>query len=137
MSSQCAILFIGPCGKDEHRIASLRSLGFEVEERTEIPPTEEMAAYHAIVVRACTAPLTTIGARLRAKPHFGRRVLVAMVRDDMPDRERREAMMSGFDLALSESCNARDLTAHILRLLRGYPEFRCLLRAPHGRRKAA
>ena len=137
MAGQCAILFIGPCGRNEARLASLRSLGFVVEERSEIPSADELAGYHAIVVRACGTPLTSIGARLRAKPHFGRRVLMALVRQDMAERERREATMGGFDLVISEGCTARDLASHILRLLRGYPEYRCLLRAPNGRRKAA
>ena len=78
-----------------------------------------------------------IGARLRAKPRFGRRVLIALISDAVPDRDRRDAMMSGFDQTLTDSCTARDIAAHVLRLLRGFPEYRCLLRAPHGRRKAA
>jgi len=45
--------------------------------------------------------------------------------------------MCGFDQTLPESCSARDIAAHVLRLLRAFPEFRCLLRAPNGRRKAA
>jgi hypothetical protein len=118
-------------------MASLRSLGFVVEERSQIPSAEELTGYHAIVVRACSTPLTSIGARVRAKPHFGRRVLIALVREDMAERERREATMSGFDLVVSECCTARDIASHVLRLLRGYPEYRCLLRTPNGRRKAA
>jgi hypothetical protein len=78
-----------------------------------------------------------IAARLRAKPQFGRRVLLALVQDGVSDRDNREALMSGFDLTLPDRCSARDIAAHILRLLRGYPEYRCLLRAPNGRRKAA
>ena len=138
MPSQCGVLFIGPCGSDDARIASLRSLGFRVEESEHFPSTEELAAYHAVIVRAiagCRLPM--VGTRLRAKPHFGRRVLVALVADAVSDRDKREAMMSGFDQTLSDSCTARDIAAHILRLLRGYPEYRCLLRTPNGRHKAA
>jgi hypothetical protein len=137
VTTQCAILFIGPCGSDNARIASLRALGFKVEERPEIPATDELAAFHTVIVRVCKAPLTIVGARLRAKPHFARRILIALVRSEMPDRERRDATMSGFDLTLPDTCTARDLAAHTLRLLRGYPEYRCLLRAPNGRHKAA
>ena len=138
MDRQCGILFIGPCGSDDRRVAALRSLGFLVEESEQFPSTEDLAAYHAVIVRAVAGcPLTMVGARLRAKPLFGRRVLIALVADAVSDRDKREAMMSGFDQALSDTCSARDIAAHILRLLRGFPEYRCLLRTPQGRRKAA
>lgn len=138
MVTQCGILFIGPCGTDEARIAALRSLGFRVDESEEFPSTEELVSYHAVIVRVGSpGSLPMIGARLRAKPHFGRRVLVALVAAAVPDRDRRDAVMSGFDQTLTDTCTARDMAAHILRLLRGFPEYRCLLRAPNGRRKAA
>ena len=78
-----------------------------------------------------------IATRLRAKPRFGRRILLALVPDGVSDRDNRDALMSGFDLTLPDGCSARDIASHILRLLRGFPEYRCLLRAPNGRRKAA
>ena len=138
MDRQCGILFIGPCGSDHQRIAALRSMGFLVDESEHFPSTEELAAYHAVVVRASPGcSLTMVGAKLRAKPLFGRRVLIALVGDGVSERDKREAMMSGFDQAMPDSCSARDIAAQILRLLRGFPEYRCLLRAPHGRRKAA
>ena len=135
---QCGILFIGPCGSDNERLAALRSLGFRVDESVHLPTTEEVDGYHAVIVRAIPgAPLPMIAARLRAKPQFGRRILLALVPDSVSDRDNREALMSGFDETLPDRCSARDIAAHILRLLRGYPEYRCLLRAPNGRRKAA
>jgi hypothetical protein len=138
VATQCGILFVGPCASDADRLAGLRRLGFRVDEHADIPSTEELAAYHAIVVRSCRGDaLPMLGARLRGKPHFGRRVLMALVTPDVSDRAQREARMSGFDLTLPDTCTARDLAAQILRLLRGYPEYRCLLRAPNGRRKAA
>jgi len=138
VAPQCGILFVGRCGNDQSRIDALRSLGFRVDESRDIPTKEELAAYHAIVVRAVpNGSLPMLGTRLRARPHFGRRVLVALVNDDMSDRDKREATMSGFDQTLPDSCSARDLAAHVLRLLRGYPEYRCVLRTPKGRRKAA
>lgn len=137
MPAQCGILFIGPCGKDQPRIDALRSLGFRVDESAEMPTAKELAVYHAIIVRAsANGSLPMIGARLRAQPHFGRRILLALVNRDVPEHAKREAVMSGFDRALSDSSNARELASHIIRLLRVYPEYRCLLRAP-GRRKAA
>jgi hypothetical protein len=138
VETQCGILFIGPCGSDDRRLAALRSLGFLVYESEHFPSTEDLAGYHAVIVRALPGcPLTMVGARLRAKPLFGRRVLIALVAEAVSDREKRDAMMCGFDQMLSDTCSARDIAAHILRLLRGFPEYRCLLRAPQGRRKAA
>jgi hypothetical protein len=78
-----------------------------------------------------------LGARLRGQPHFGRRVLIALMSDDVPANDRREAVMCGFDRTLSDVCPAREIAAQVLRLLRAYPEYRCLLRNPNGRRKAA
>ncbi len=138
MAAQCGILFIGPCNRDAPRVAALRSLGFRVDESPDLPLTDELASYQAVVVRVVpNCPLTMIGARLRAKPHFGRRVLMALVHDAVSDRDRREAMLCGFDQTLTDSCTAREIAAHVLHILRRYPEYRCLLRAPNGRRKAA
>lgn len=138
MANQCGILFIGRCGGDDARIAALRSLGFRVDESEHFPTAEDLAHYHAFIVRAfegCALPV--VGARLRAKPQFGRRILIALMPEHVSERDTRDAKMSGFDEALAASCTARDIAAHILRLLRGFPEYRCLLRAPNGRRKAA
>ena len=138
MTSQCGVLFIGPSGEDGARVAALRSLGFRVDESHDFPSTDELRSYHAVVVRVlpnCSLPM--LGTRLRAKPQFGRRVLLALVSERVSDRDKRDATMSGFDLTLPDTCSARDIAAHILRVLRGYPEYRCLLRAPNGRRRAA
>jgi hypothetical protein len=136
--TQCGILFIGACGRDDQRLAALRSLGFRVDESEHLPSVDDLHLYHAVIVRpAPHGSLPMVGARLRGKPQFGRRVLIALVADGVLDRDNREAMMSGFDLTLPDRCSARDITAQILRLLRGFPEYRCLLRAPNGRRKAA
>lgn len=135
---QCGILFIGPRGRDDGRVAALRSLGFRVDESEHLPSPAELDGCHAVVVRAipgCSLPM--IGTRLRARPQFGRRVLMALVDDGVSERDSRAALMSGFDQTLREHCSAREIASHILRLLRGFPEYRCLLRAPNGRRKAA
>jgi hypothetical protein len=138
LDKQCGILFIGPCGGDEGRVAALRSLGFRVAESEHLPTIEELDDHQAVIVRALRgAHLPMIGTRLRAKPQFGRRILMALLPGGVSDRDIREARMCGFDETLPDSCTARDIAAHILRLLRGYPEYRCLLRAPNGRRKAA
>jgi hypothetical protein len=136
--TQCGILFIGPCGSDQARLASLRSLGFRVDESPQAPSPEEMASYQALIVRVPPrSSLPMLGARIRAMPHFGRRVLIALVSDAVSDRDRREATMCGFDTTLSDTCPAREIAAQVLRLLRSFPEYRCLLRSPSGRRKAA
>jgi len=113
-------------------------LGFSVDVVDDLPTADALATYHAVVVRVdrdCNLP--ALGARMRAKPRFGRRVLIALVPDECSLTKRREATASGFDVALSEGCPPRDLAANILRRLRPFPEYRCLLRTPHGRRKAA
>ena len=138
MDKQCSILYVWPEEGVEPRVTALRSLGFRVDQSTDLPPSDVMTAYHAVIVRpARECDLPMLAARLRAKPHFGRRVLLALVSADLADRDKRGAVLSGFDHTLPETCGARDLAATVLRLLRPYPEYRCLLRLPGGRRKAA
>jgi hypothetical protein len=138
MLKQCSILYVKPSALEATQTGGLRSLGFRVDECEELPANEAFAAYHAVLVRPeAGRDLPMLGARLRAKPHFGRRVLVALVPEATPVRSHREAVLSGFDNTLPETCNARDLAAAVLRLLRPYPEYRCVLRSPSGRRKAA
>lgn len=135
--TQCSILYVTAHSADT-QAAGLRALGFHVDEDRELPSNEALAGYHAIIVRAddqCHLPM--LAARMRAKPRFGRRILVALVPEVMADRDKREAIHSGFDSTLPETCGVRDLAAAILRLLRPYAEFRCVLRVPGGRRKAA
>jgi hypothetical protein len=136
--SQCSILYVRPSAGGETQVKILRMLGFRVDEFADLPPTEAFAQYHAILVRPESGyPLPVLAARLRAKPHFDRRVLIALVPDSLSERNKREAVQSGFDFTMPESCGARDLAATILRRLRSYPELRCVLRSPTGRRKAA
>ena len=135
---QCSILYVktGP-GAAVHAV-ELRALGFSVDVEDDLPPADVFTRYHAVVVRVRPeSNLPVLGMRLRAKPRFGRRVLIALLPDSFSPRECRDATASGFDVVLPRDCCPRDLAAHILRRLRAYPEFRCLLRAPHGRRKAA
>lgn len=135
--AQCSILYV-TAASEATQVDALRALGFHVDRNAELPPTEVLSRYHAVIVRADIGNgLPMLAARLRAKQHFGRRVLLALVPPSMADRTKREAIHSGFDQTLPETCGARDLAAAILRLLRPYPEFRCILRSPGGRRKAA
>ncbi len=135
---QCSILYIRPDAQGMAHVDGLRGLGFSVDVADDLPTAQVLSAYHAVVVRvAPPVHLPGLGARLRAKPHFGRRVLVVLVPDVTRERERREATASGFDVALPDCCTARDLAAHILRSLRPMPEYRCLLLGPLRRRSAA
>lgn len=136
---QCAILFMGPATSfEEARTTGLRMLGFRVDHLEDLPAGEELTEYHAVIVRAGQdRDLPMLAMRLRAKRHFGRRVLLALVPEGMADRETRAAVLSGFDHTLPATCRARELAAIIVRLLRPYPEFRCLLRQPGRRRRAA
>jgi methylmalonyl-CoA mutase cobalamin-binding subunit len=134
--NQCSVLLVRDRG--ENQAAALRAMGFAVHEAVELPPADAACPYHAVVVEARhDTSLPMLAARLRARAHFGRRVLIALVGPAISDRARREATMSGFDSTLDASCSARDLAATILKRLRPYPEYRCILRAPGKRRKAA
>ena len=135
---QCSILYVKAEPREDTHVQALRALGFSVDVADDIPASEIITKYHAVVIRAHAATrLPSLGARMRVKPHFGRRVLIALVCDAVPVTARRDAQACGFDVVLAESCPARDLAAHILRGLRPFPEYRCLLRTPNGRRKAA
>jgi hypothetical protein len=137
VTAQCSILYVSPRGEGSH-VCALRTLGFHVDQKEDLAGLEVLSGYHAVIVRTETGrDLPMLAARLRAKRHFGRRVLLALVPNVMADRDKREAVHSGFDDALPDTCAVRDLAAAILRRLRPYPEFRCILRAPGGRRKAA
>ena len=78
-----------------------------------------------------TAPM--LAARLRAKPHFGRRLLIALVPAGTPPPNRRAAEASGFDDVVNDCCDTRHLTTRILRGLRTRPELRCVLPPPERR----
>lgn len=135
---QCSILYIQPGARETAHADALRAMGFTVDIADDLPAAEAFASYHAVLVRVqpdCNLP--TLGMRLRAKPRFGRRVLIGLVPESCTDRQRREASQCGFDVTLPIACSPRDLAAHILRRLRPFPEYRCLLRTPKGRRKAA
>ena len=138
MVNQCSILYVHDGSVDDTPVDALKSLGFAVVAMEDLPPDDALAPHHALVVRArpnCSLPM--LAARLRAKARFGRRILIALVPEDTPERVRREAVLSGFDATLPATCSGRGLAAAILKLLRPYPEFRCFLRSPTGRRKAA
>jgi DNA-binding response OmpR family regulator len=136
---QCAILFVNPDRQDSRHPEALRSMGFLVEEVTEWPDDNDMVRnYHVVIVRMremSGAPM--LAARLRAKPHFGRRLLVALVAAETSHAERRAAETSGFDDVMSDCCDTRHLTTRILRVLRTRSELRCALPPLPAKRTAA
>lgn len=136
---RCAVLFVNPARQESAHAAYLRAWGFLVHEIDEWPDQDQKVRdYHVVIVRvrqAGDAPM--LAARLRAKPHFGRRLLIALVASETPLHERRVAEASGFDDVVSDCCPGRDLTSRLLRRLRARPELRCALPPSFHRRSAA
>jgi len=117
----------------------LRDLGFLVHEIDNWPEDDQKVRDYQIVIvllqQAGAAPM--LAARMRAKPHFGRRLLVGLVPAETPLHARRDAEISGFDEVVSDACDSRDLSAKLLRGLRARPELRCALPPPINGRSAA
>jgi hypothetical protein len=117
----------------------MRAMGFAVDEVCEWPDDNDIVrSYHVVIVHVRKmngAPM--LAARLRAKPHFGRRLLIALVPPDTTPADRRSAEASGFDDVMNDCCDTRHLTTRILRGLRTRPELRCVLPSARPRRSAA
>ena len=137
MTGQCSILYINTDGFTDTQVSALRALGFDVIETSDVPARESLAKHHGVVVRLKDGRrLTSVAARLRAAPLFGRRALIALVPASVTLRERRDAVDCGFNVVLPQESSARDLAASILSLLRRFPEHHCLLRSHNNRRRA-
>jgi DNA-binding response OmpR family regulator len=134
---QCAVLFVNVERTSAHAEA-LRDAGFVVSHVNEWPEDEAaVRKVHALVVRVhdgTAAPM--LAARLRAKPHVGRKALVALVDPATTPDERRNALASGFDDVIDESCESRRLVSRMLRVLQTRPELGCAL-PPRTKRPAA
>ena len=125
---QCSILIVNSGTETSHRQA-LERIGFHVSETCEWPDDDMITAFEVVIVllrHMQTAGM--LAARMRAKPHFGHRVLIAVVPSTASADERRSAVGSGFDDVVGESKDARQLIARIFRRLRLRPEHRCFLR---------
>jgi hypothetical protein len=134
----CAVLYVNPELNDELHTGYLRRLGFIVRETADWPADDTVRDYHVVIVRLWpTDAAPMLAARLRAKPHFGRRVLIALVDPDTSLADRRSAEEGGFDDVLNDRCDCRLLTARILRSLRARPELRCALPRSSSPRPAA
>jgi len=126
---QCAILYINAISGERTHVDGLRALGFQVHEASDLPPGDPLEDYHAVVIQAPEGVrLPVLAARLRAKPRFGRRVMIAVVPDTTTERQRREAVDAGFDLTMPSASGPRDLGDAILSRLRRYPEHHCVVR---------
>jgi DNA-binding response OmpR family regulator len=130
---------INPQGAPSPHRVMFEALGFAVNETRDWPNDERaILDYHVVIVvlrNIGTAPM--LAARLRAKPRFGRRVLIALVPASTSTHERLSARTSGFDEVLTDCCDSRQLTARVLRRLRSRPEYHCVLPPADKRRSAA
>ena len=132
---QCSLLIINCTERESPYRADLERRGFRVTELNEWPADE--AVRDAQVVIVVLNRLDTMGmlaARMRAKPRFGRRILIALA-PTATAADRRLAIGAGFDDVVAESVPPRVLIARILRVLRTRPEYRCFL--PDRNRPAA
>jgi hypothetical protein len=136
---QCAVLFVNPDREESVHSLAMRGMGFLVDAVSEWPDGNDVVrAYHVVIVHVRKmdgAPM--LAARLRAKPHFGRRLLIALVPPETNSAERRSAEASGFDDVINDCCDSRHLTTRILRGLRTRPELRCVLPPARSGKSAA
>ena len=138
-AKQCSVLMVDPEEKPSAHRKQLEALGFRVQQDRAWPEDDRaVLEYEVIIVRLPAmngAPM--LAARLRAKPQFGRRVLIALVPPSVPAAERMSARASGFDEVLSDCCEPRQLSSRILRRLRTRPEYHCVLPPGDRKRRAA
>jgi len=133
---QCSVLVVNCAGREVSHIQALQRRGFRVAETTEWPSDDVVTQYEVVVIvlREMDS-ISVIAARMRAKPRFGNRVLIAVTRTSPSAAERRHAVISGFDDIVGDSQDSRILIARIMQRLRARPEHRCLV--PDRRRPAA
>ena len=132
---QCSVLVINSTGRATTYPATLQKVGFRVIETCEWPADETILAFEVVIVQLRDmAAVPMLAARLRAKPHFGHRVLIGITPGSTSAGDRRSAVTSGFDDVVEES-QPRVMVARILRQLRARPEHRCYL--PDLKRHAA
>ena len=139
ITKRCSVLLINPGNTRTRHSVVLEQLGFRVTEARDWPEDERAVLEHEVVIvhvrGKSGAPM--LAARLRAKPRFGRRVLIALVPASVSPRDRHAARASGFDDVLADCCDSRQLIARILRRLRTRPEYHCVLPPDMKRRSAA
>lgn len=133
---QCSVLVINANGAATPHRQVLEKVGFRVVETCEWPASETIRDFEVVIVLLDRMEtVSMLAARLRAKPHFGQRVLIGVAPDTTSPEDRRAAIGSGFDDVVNESRDSRLLVARILRQLRARPQHRCFL--PDLKRRAA
>lgn len=133
---QCSVLVVNCVGGEIAAVPALERRGFRVVQTDEWPADSVVVEYEVIVVVVRQlASICIVAARMRAKPRFGRRVLIGISLTSPSTQDRRNAIVSGFDDIVPESRDSRILIARILRRLRVNPEHRCYL--PDLKRSAA
>ena len=136
---RCSVLLIKPVELPSPDRGKLEALGFQVTEVREWPEGDRaILDFHVVILPVQKMESAgMLAARVRAKPRFGRRVLIAIVPASTTDRERLAARTSGFDDVLNDGCDERLLASRILKHLRARPELDCLLRPVKRRRFVA
>lgn len=125
---QCAVLVVDPGRAAGAYRQMLERRGFRVTEIAEWPDDDVVRVHEVvIVVLRHIDQAAMLAARMRAKPGFGHRVLIAVAPVRPTRDQRRMGMIAGFDDVVAESEQARALLARILQRLRARPEHRCLL----------
>jgi hypothetical protein len=133
---QCAVLIVNRDGRATSQQQAFERIGFVVTAMAEWPPDDVIRHFEVVIILLRhMESATMMAARMRAKPHFGNRVLIAVVPATVTTAERRNAIGSGFDDVASDTRDSRVLMARVLRCLRLRPEYRCFL--PDRRRPAA
>jgi DNA-binding response OmpR family regulator len=132
---QCSLLIVNCHGCDSPHKEALEQRGFRVTELKEWPPDDVVLDSQVVlIVLRHLDRICMLAARMRAKPRFGRRILIALA-PTVSAADRRTAIGAGFDDVIGESSSPRVLIARILRYLRNRPEHRCFL--PELKRRAA
>lgn len=130
---QCSLLIVNNGTRQTPYKAELERRGFRVNELNHWPADEvALDAQVVVVVLTRSDAIGMLAARMRAKPRFGRRILIAIV-PTVSAAGRRMAIDAGFDDLVAETGGARTLIARILRVMRTRPEHRCFLPELKGR----
>ena len=132
---QCSLLIVNRGEHESPYREALERRGFRVTEVSQWPTDGDVLDSEVvIVVLRSLQTVCMLAARMRAKPRFGRRILITIA-PTVSAVERRTAIGAGVDDVIAESGGPRVLIARILRILRSRPEHRCFL--PELRRPAA
>ena len=132
---QCSLLIVNCCERESPYAEALEQRGFRVTVLKEWPSDAVVLdSQVVVVVLRNLETICMLAARMRAKPRFGRRILIGLA-PGVSAADRRTAIGAGFDDVVAESGGTRVLIARILRALHSRPEHRCFL--PELKRRAA